>query len=372
MRMTKGNLSKTDTFKPMTFPLFGFINKRRSRIIRFYCIGWTLAFIFLSIVRGVGTVELGNIQLSFEISLLIAFTMGPIVGLISGGAQILTEERIYKHVSIRRLLLINLLYFYLFIMVVVLISYGIFTLYLDLNINITSFAFDRGSFAIYFYVIVVDLLLAMLRQVNLMLGEGKLGELLRGKFYTPREEKRIFMFLDLQASTELAERLGHVNYSMLIQDCFNDLGIALKNEAEIYQYVGDEAVLTWNLSEGLKNENCLKAYYNFAALLQRNSDVYQKKYNCMPFFKAGLHSGVVTVTEVGKYKKEIAYHGDTINTAARIQGQCNALESELLISEKLKNELASTNFTYTAMGSIPLKGKKENVSIYAVQQGVLV
>ena len=364
--------SKTDTFKPMTFPLFGLINKRRWRIIRFYCIGWTLAFIFLSIVRGVGTVELGIIKLSLENSLLIAFTMGPIVGLISGGAQILTEERIYKHVSIRRLLLIGFLYFYLFITVLIFLSYGIFTFYLDTNINITAFAFDKGSFAVYFYVIVGDLLLAMLRQINLMLGEGKLGELLRGKFYTPNEEERIFMFLDLQASTELAERLGHVKYSMLIQDCFNDLGIAVENEAEIYQYVGDEAVLTWKLDQGLKNENCLRAYYNFAALLEKNSDVYQEKYNCKPFFKAGLHSGVVTVTEVGKYKKEIAYHGDTINTAARIQGQCNALKSALLLSEKLKTELASKNFTYTPMGSTPLKGKKENVVIYAVQESVLV
>jgi len=32
------------------------------------------------------------------------------------------------------------------------------------------------------------------------------------------------------------------------------------------------------------------------------------------------------VAEVGEIKTEIAYHGDTINTAARIQEQCNVLK----------------------------------------------
>jgi len=39
-----------------------------------------------------------------------------------------------------------------------------------------------------------------------------------------------------------------------------------------------------------------------------------------------MNAGVVTVAEVGKYKKEIAYHKDTINTAARIQVKCNELK----------------------------------------------
>jgi len=66
----------------------------------------------------------------------------------------------------------------------------------------------------------------------------------RGRFNTPWEEERIFMFLDLQSSTEHAENLGHVEYSKMIQDCFNDLGIVVENEADIYQYIGDEAILT--------------------------------------------------------------------------------------------------------------------------------
>jgi adenylate cyclase len=91
-------------------------------------------------------------------------------------------------------------------------------------------------------------------------------------------------------------------------------------------------------------------------------------YDIIPHFKAGLHAGIVTVTEVGKYKKEIAYHGDTINTASRIQGKCNEFDQELLISENLKDQLGITRFIFNKLASIALRGKEKKVLIYAVHE----
>lgn len=176
------------------------------------------------------------------------------------------------------------------------------------------------------------------------------------------------MFLDMQSSTTVAEKLGHIKFSTLIQDCFNDLSIVMENNAEIYQYVGDEAILTWKLQEGIKNQNCIRAYFNFMEVLNRNKISYLEKYNCVPYFKAGMHDGMVTVTEVGKYKKEIAYHGDTLNTAARIQSKCNELEKGLLISESSKNKLGNSKFEFHKIGNVVLRGKKRRVAIYAASK----
>jgi adenylate cyclase len=313
--------------------------------------------------------EMGSLKFDLLSSLLISVTLGPIMGLISGFAQILTEERVQKNRSLITLLIFRFIYGILFLLLLILGAYAVYQFYFGTSLGIVAFAMDAGSAAIYFYVLSVDVFLTLLRQINLMLGEGNLRKLMQGKFYTPREEERIFMFLDLHSSTQLAEQLGHVNYSLLIQDCFNDLGNAIANNpAEIYQYVGDEAVLTWTLKNGLKNDHCLKAFYNFKLTLEKKRWYYEKKYGVLPFFKAGMHVGMVTVTEVGKYKKEIAYHGDTLNTAARIQGQCNTLKSELLISETLVNNLSSNKYAFTAMGSISLKGKEEKVALYAVSE----
>ncbi len=208
----------------------------------------------------------------------------------------------------------------------------------------------------------------ILRQVNLFLGNNNLWRLLRGKFYTPREEERIFMFLDLKSSTKHAETLGHIKYSKMIQDCFNDLGVVIENESEIYQYVGDEVILRRKLQDGLRNQNCINAYFNFKQRLDNRKEHYVNNYNCIPHFKAGMNAGVITVAEVGKYKKEIPYHGDTINTAARIQGKCNELKQELLISENLKEHLGNTRFNFNKLDGIALKGKEEKMRMYAVYE----
>lgn len=339
-----------------------FKNKRRWQIIKHYIIGWTIAFIFLSIIRGEGTKELGSVQFEFWQSLLASIIGGPLLGSISGYAQILTEEKGYKRIAIQKLLVLRVIYVLLFLIVVISISFIIF----GNDITFIKFAFEPGSFAIYLYIICVDIFMFLLRQINLFLGSNNLWKLFSGKFYSPREEERIFMFLDLQSSTQHAERLGHIKYSKMIQDCFNDLGVVSENESEIYQYVGDEVVLSWEVEIGLKNDNCLNAYFKFQELLDKRQEYYQTNYNCTPFFKAGLNSGIVTVTEIGKYKKEIAYHGDTLNTAARIQSKCNEFQQQLLISKNLKDLLNDKHFLFEKVGDFELRGKKKIIPIYGV------
>jgi len=81
-----------------------------------------------------------------------------------------------------------------------------------------------------------------------------------------------------------------------------------------------------------------------------------------------MNASIVTEAEVSKYKKEIAYHGDTINTAARIQGKCNELKQELLISKHLRNDLSGAGILLDKLGRIALKGKEKDFLLYAVHQ----
>ena len=61
----------------------------------------------------------------------------------------------------------------------------------------------------------------------------------------PKAEDRVFLFLDLEGSTQLAERLGSALYFELLRRCLDDLTEPiLETEGEIYQYAGDEIVVT--------------------------------------------------------------------------------------------------------------------------------
>ncbi len=338
-------------------------------VIRDYIIGWVIAFFFIGIVRGVGTQELGALRFDFWSTFFITLSMAPLLGLITGYLQVMLEERFYKRISLLRFLLYRLLYMVGLIIFIFVLAFAVYSALFGLEVSFYAFVIeDAGSRVIYFYVLVVDFMLSLLRQINLMLGQGNLWRLLKGQFYTPKVAKKVFMFLDLQSSTTIAEQIGHIRYSQLIQDCLYDLGVVGNYKAEIYQYVGDEAVLTWPAEAGISNQNCLRAFYAFKHTLTQKADYYQQKYQWVPFFKAGVHVGEVTVTEVGKYKREIAYHGDTINTAARIQGPCNALEQDLLLSAQLADALSSADgpYQFSPIGSVPLKGKQQPVTICTV------
>ncbi len=74
---------------------------------------------------------------------------------------------------------------------------------------------------------------------------------------------------------------------MLIQDCFNDLGVVMENKAGIYQLVGDEVFLTWKSQNGLRNENCINAFYSFTSNCSKNKRITYKNTIAPLFLKLG-------------------------------------------------------------------------------------
>jgi adenylate cyclase len=226
-------------------------------------------------------------------------------------------------------------------------------------------------FASSIYTVVMIVIISFIKQMNNKFGPGILIPMLLGRFRKPRIEERIFLFMDLKDSTTYAERLGHLKFSEMIQDCFLDVNKVIPPfNAEIYQYVGDEVVLSWSSKEGLKKMNCIKFFFSFQSFLQNKREYYVEKYGFVPQFKAGANLGDITVAEVGDYKRELAYHGDTINTAARIQSVCNTFGKSFIISERLKDQLEwEESFTTEFIDSIKLKGKEKEIYLFSVSKG---
>ena len=232
---------------------------------------------------------------------------------------------------------------------------------------IFGYLFSWNVAALAFFLITWTTIAGFIRQMMVKVGPRVLGNLLIGKYHNPREENRIFLFLDMKDSTTIAALLGHARYSRLIQDCFRDLtDSVLRYNVEIYQYIGDEAVLTWEPARGIRNANCIRVYYDFINTLNRRADYYRQQYGVVPFFKAGVNAGPVTVSEIGVIKREIAYLSEVLHTAARIQGKCNELREGILISNSLKILLENIpGISFQTMGAVELRGKIEKEEIFA-------
>jgi adenylate cyclase len=178
------------------------------------------------------------------------------------------------------------------------------------------------------------------------------------------------MFLDITSSTSIAENLGHVKYFELLNDFFNDLAIPIEaHQGEIYQYVGDEVVVSWALEEGISDANCLNCFFDILETIDELSFKYLEKYEMVPTFKAGMHFGKVSTGTIGTIKKEIIYTGDVLNTTSRIEGQCNPHNVNLLLSKDLMNKLPNDNqFKFVEIGEISLRGKSSYVTLVTGQR----
>jgi len=196
---------------------------------------------------------------------------------------------------------------------------------------------------------------------------GVFADILRGKYIEPQIEKRIVMFLDLKDSTPIAESLGHKNYFLFIRDFIHFVSIAiLEHGARIYQYVGDEIVVSWIYSEA-NSDKAIKAVIEARKTLQKQSEHFRRNYGVSPEFRVGIHAGDVTVGEIGLIKKDIAMSGDTMNTAARIRSSTSDLNHKFIVSKDFFDLSSLKDYQSESLGSIDLKGKSNGLELYALK-----
>ena len=207
-------------------------------------------------------------------------------------------------------------------------------------------------------------------EVSENLGHSVMVNFFTGKYHKPKEEGRIFMFLDMRSSTTLAEQLGHIRYFELLSEYYSDLSESIiRHYGQVYQYIGDEIVITWTYEKGLENDNCLRCFFAMRKALANRNTYYKDKFGVIPSFKGGLHLGEVTTGEIGALKKEIIFTGDVLNATARLQGLCKTYEADLLISSELKGKISEPGiFTFRDLGQIHLSGRKEPMQIYSVDR----
>ena len=218
-------------------------------------------------------------------------------------------------------------------------------------------------------IAVVSVVSIAFLQIRRLHRPGDLTKYVTGRYHLPEEVNKIFLFIDLKSSTAIAEKLGNTKYSSFLIDYFHDMtGAILMSKAEIYQYIGDEIILTWSYKEGIKHARCTNCFFDILTAIEWNKEQYLKKYGVHPEFKAALHAGKVSVTWIGTIKKEIVYHGDVLNTTARIQEECNKYGQKFLISEYMLQNIEVPEYLRSEfVGELQLKGKEKKVKIFGLK-----
>ncbi|MGH7373972.1 MAG: adenylate/guanylate cyclase domain-containing protein, partial [Candidatus Rokuibacteriota bacterium] len=189
-----------------------------------------------------------------------------------------------------------------------------------------------------------------------------------GRYHQPTAEERIFLFLDLEQSTTLAERLGSARYFELLRRFVDDLTDPIvASRGEIYQYAGDEVVVTWPLAEGVRAANCVRCFFWSQDAVAREGSRYTRDFGVVPRFRAGLHGGTVTAGELGDLRRQIVFVGDILNTAARLEEYAKRTDLELVVSGSLLARLElPPGIEARLCGELELRGKEARVAAYSL------
>lgn len=219
------------------------------------------------------------------------------------------------------------------------------------------------------FAFAVGFLVSFVTRLQGLIGTRMLFYYLVGRYAQPVREDRTVLILDLADSTALAERLGPLKVQELICQLFFDISEPISEHGgEIHNYIGDAVVVTWPTNEAILNARCVRCVFAIEELIRRNADRYLETFGVVPEFRAGLHCGSVVVSEVGDTHRAIAYFGDTMNTAARLQQSCKGFGETFMVSKALLSALdLPPGVEAKEMGGITLEGKTQLVEAFGLR-----
>lgn len=325
----------------------------------------------------VGSVAEVEVPYNLPRSLLYSFIIASLGGFLFGIIEVFYIKRLLQKKPFGLVLLVKII---LYVVLLYLVYFFSTTIYFKNELELPLFSGEVISASYQFimrpFMLLelafwggVILLTFFYLEVSDRLGPGGLSGFIVGKYHNPKREVRIFMFLDIKGSTQIAEMLGHKTYFNFLNDFYNDItDSVIFTRGEIYQYVGDEVVVSWTLRNGLKHAHCLQCFFDIKAKMAKKKEHYLQKFNVVPEFKAGFYHGEVMAGEIGGVKRELVFSGDVLNTGSRIQESCNFYEVDNLIAKRLLKFLElPEELHYEKVDTILLRGKREKIELYTVK-----
>ena len=341
--------------------------------------GWVFLIVEIAASNSFNELPVTAIKVDFELFIFSSFAL-IVVGLLSGFIELkyLDSAFINKRFIVRFIYKLTIYTFLFFVVELILFPIAV-SLELDVSL------FDKQvwmRYAVYFtsfthlstfLQLSISLMLSLFySEISEFIGQKVLINFFTGKYHTPVEEQRIFMFLDMKSSTTIAEQLGNLKYFHLLKAYYRSFTNAIiESEGTIYKYVGDEVIISWEFHRDSRDLSCIDCFFNMRRSLQKRSAYFKHKFGYIPSFKAGIHFGKVTTGEIGVIKKELFFSGDVLNTTARIQSLCNSYGVDILISKELLNELnLNKKYETHSLGDAILKGKLETKELYTLREKV--
>jgi len=183
----------------------------------------------------------------------------------------------------------------------------------------------------------------------------------------PEKHQACIMFLDIRDFTQTTENMSPEEIIGFQNHIFSDMfGIVNQYNGVVNQIMGDGFMATFG-APVTSNQCCEEAVQCSLSLLSSLKKMNQQSDFPKTRFGIGLHYGSVVTGNIGtEERRQFSITGQTVIIASRIEQLNKTLDTQLLFSEDVHQQLANHKFEFTKFGKHPIKGLSQPVNIFGM------
>ena len=142
--------------------------------------------------------------------------------------------------------------------------------------------YRRLPYGLTFFTVFSVVGVLMMRIIH-FIGLENLFHLMVGTYHRPVQERKVLLFLDINGSTALGEKLGALATRSLVGKFLFDVSQPITDHGgDIYLFKGDGLIAVWDWTQAIKDDSILRAIDAMFGAVARERGSYQRLFGVAP------------------------------------------------------------------------------------------
>ncbi|MBC7474825.1 MAG: adenylate/guanylate cyclase domain-containing protein [Candidatus Sericytochromatia bacterium] len=179
------------------------------------------------------------------------------------------------------------------------------------------------------------------------------------------------LFSDIAGFTTMSEKFPPEEVKRILDEYLTAMtDIVFANNGVLDKYIGDAVMAIYGNINSVDNADdafrCVKTGIEMQEKMKDLRKKWVAEGSVAMQIRIGIHSGEALVGNFGSpLKMDYTVIGDTVNTAARLEGLNKEFSTGIIISQSTY-ELITNEIDVRSLGPVPVKGKSEAIHVYEV------
>lgn len=180
------------------------------------------------------------------------------------------------------------------------------------------------------------------------------------------------LFADLRGSTALAEQLAPEQVIAVLNAYVGELArCVFANDGMLDKFLGDGLMAIFGVLPDASRgaQPAARAALEMRRRIGELNAHRRAQGQAALEFGVAVHTGEVVLGAVGiAQRSDFTAIGDTVNTAARLEGQCKELGLDIVLSGHTASFLPRAEFQVVDLGAVSIRGRQQQVAVATLAQ----